>query len=77
MEELSGEGSGNSDAFAPFLSKDQKLMRDTRSPEQEVMTVEEEGSTDSSGDIDYSEYVAPQKIDWLSKEDLKEDNIIA
>ncbi len=77
MEEQSGEGSGNSDAFAPFLSMDQNLMRDTRSPEQEVMTVEEEGSTDSSGDIDYSEYVAPQKIDWLSKEDLKEDNIIA
>lgn len=77
MEEQSGEGSGNSDAFAPFLSMDQKLMRDTRSPEQDARMIEEEGSTDLSGDIDYSEYVAPQKIDWLSKEDLREENIIA
>ncbi|XP_016149632.1 serglycin-like [Sinocyclocheilus grahami] len=77
MEEQSGEGSGNSDAFAPFISMDQKLMRDARSPEQEVNKNEEEGSTEFSGDIDYSEYVAPQKIDWLSKEDLKEENIIA
>ncbi len=51
MEEQSGEGSGNSDAFAPFISMDQK--RDTRSPEQEVNKNEEEGSTEFSGDIDY------------------------
>ncbi|KAF4105735.1 serglycin [Onychostoma macrolepis] len=77
MEEQSGEGSGNSDAFAPFISMDQKMMRDTRSPEQQVDKNEEEGSTDFSGDIDYSEYISPKKIDWLSKEDLKEENIIA
>lgn len=75
MEEQSGEGSGNSDAFDPFISMDQK--RDTRSPEQEVNKNEEEGSTEFSGDIDYSEYVVPQKTNWLSTEDLKEENIIA
>lgn len=77
MEEQSGEGSGNSDAFAPFISMDQNLMRDTRSPEQEINKKEEEGSTEFSGDIDYSEYVVPQKTNWLSTEDLKEENIIA
>ena len=77
MEEQSGEGSGNSDPFAPFISMHQKLTRKIRSPEQEVNKNEEEGSTEFSGDIDYSEYITPQKVDWLSKEDLKEENIIA
>ncbi|XP_026079818.1 serglycin-like [Carassius auratus] len=77
MEEQSGEGSGNSDAFPPFIGMDQKLTRDARSLKEEVNKNEEEGSTESSGDIDYSEYVIPQKLDLLSKEDLKEENIIA
>ncbi|XP_016103336.1 serglycin-like [Sinocyclocheilus grahami] len=75
-EEQSGEGSGNSDTFAPFISMDQQLMRD--GPEQELNKNEEEGSTvESSGDIDYAKYVSTQKIDWLSKQDLKEEDIIA
>ncbi|XP_043112182.1 serglycin [Puntigrus tetrazona] len=72
MEEQSGEGSGNSDAFAPFISMDQKLMRDERSPEQEVNKNEEEGSAEFSGD-----YAIPKETEWLSKEVLKEENIIA
>ncbi|KAK9964546.1 hypothetical protein ABG768_005710 [Culter alburnus] len=63
-EEQSGEGSGNSDIFDPFLSMDQQLMRDD--PEQEVNKNEEEASTwiESSGaEVDYSDYVHPQKIE--------------
>lgn len=74
MEEQSG--SGDSDTFAPFINTDEQLMRDE--PKQEVTKSEEEGSTvESSGDFDYSDYVKPQKIDWLSEKDLKEENIIA
>ncbi|CAM4726978.1 unnamed protein product [Leuciscus chuanchicus] len=76
-EEQSGEGSGNSDTLAPFLNMDQQWMRD--GPEQEVNKNEVEASTwmESSGDIDYTDYGSPQKIDWLSSQDLKEDDIIA
>lgn len=76
-EEQSGEGSGNSDTFAPFLNMNQQLMGDE--PEQEVNKNEEEASTwmESSGDADYSDYASSEKIEWLSKQDLKEDNIIA
>lgn len=77
IEEQSGEGSGNSDNLGPFLNMDQQWMRD--GPEQEVNKNEVEASTwmESSGDIDYFDYVSTQKIDWLSSQDLKEDNIIA
>ncbi|XP_018952633.1 serglycin-like [Cyprinus carpio] len=75
-EEQSGEGSGNSDTFAPYIIMDQQLMRD--GPEQVVNKNEEEGSTvESSGDIDYSEYVSTEKKYRLSEQDLKEENIIA
>ncbi|KAG1950939.1 serglycin [Pimephales promelas] len=75
-EEQSGEGSGNSDTLAPFLNMDRQLMAD--GPEQELNNNEVEASTwmESSGDIDYANYVSPQKIDWLSSQDLKEDNIM-
>ncbi|KAK7140138.1 hypothetical protein R3I94_012672 [Phoxinus phoxinus] len=77
IEEQSGEGSGNADTLAPFLNKDQQWVGDD--PEQEVNKNEVEASTwmESSGDIDYADYVTPQKIHWLSSQDLKEDNIIA
>ncbi|RAM39519.1 hypothetical protein DOZ52_28840, partial [Enterobacter hormaechei] len=70
-EEQSGEGSGNSDTFAPFLNMNQQLMGDE--PEQEVNKNEEEASTwmESSGDADYSDYASSEKIEWLSKQDLK------
>lgn len=79
-EEQSGEGSGNSDTFVPFLNMDQQWMRD--GPEQETNKNEEEASTwmESSGDIDYSEYVSPEKTEnkkILSTQDLLEDDIIA
>ncbi|XP_059373577.1 serglycin-like [Carassius carassius] len=75
-EEQSGEGSGNSDTFSPFSSMDQRMMRDA--PEQEGNKNEEEGSAvESSGDIYLSQYVSTQKTDWLSEQDLKEENIIA
>ncbi|XP_073691214.1 serglycin [Garra rufa] len=70
MEEQSG--SGDSDTFAPFINTDE-LMRDA--PEKEADKDEEEGSTVE--EIDYSENVSRQKIDWLSEKDLKEENIIA
>lgn len=48
-------------------------------PEQEVNNNEVEASTwmESSGDVDYANYVSPKKIDRLSSQDLKEDDIIA
>lgn len=78
MEDLSGDGSGDSDNFLALASKKQPWRRDA--PEQDIVKNEEEGSTfgiTSSGDIDYSEYVSTQKVNWLSEEDLKEENIIA
>lgn len=66
MEEQSGEGSGNSDTRI-FLSD---------GPQQEINKNEEEGSTEASGDIDYSNYVFPEKIDKLSEVDLKRENMI-
>ncbi|XP_052007283.1 serglycin [Xyrauchen texanus] len=77
MEEQSGEGSGNSDTFEGFLNGDQQLMRD--GPEQEDNKNEEEGSTvveEASGDIDYSNYVFPEKIGLLSPKDLKDESMI-
>lgn len=66
MEEQSGEGSGNSDTGI-FLSD---------GPQQEINKIEEEGSTEASGDIDYSNYVFPEKVDKLSEMDLKQENMI-
>ncbi|NP_001165083.1 serglycin precursor [Danio rerio] len=74
-EDLSGDGSGDSDNFPVLASKKQPWRRDA--PEQDIFKNEEEGSTTFSGDIDYSEYVSTQKVNWLSEEDLKEENIIA
>ncbi|XP_026103126.1 serglycin-like [Carassius auratus] len=80
-EEQSGEGSGNSDTFAPFRTMDQRMMRDAPVPtrsQQEANKNEEEGSAvESSGDIYLSQYDSTRKTDWLSEQDLKEENIIA
>ncbi|KAI7805286.1 serglycin [Triplophysa rosa] len=69
MEEQSGEGSGNSDTMI--------FLRD--GPEQELNTNEKETTTawiEASGDIDYSNFVFPEKIDELSEGDLKDENMI-
>ncbi|XP_067278086.1 serglycin [Pseudorasbora parva] len=70
VEEQSGEGSGNSGSLDPWMAD---------GPVQEVYNNEEEASTwmESSGDVDYSEYVTPRKTAQLSTQDLKDDYIIA